>query len=197
MSATVITYTDPMSRWEPGAQDRLSRAAMELYVERGFDDVTVAEIAARAGLTERTFFRHFGDKAEMLFAGGDDFRSIFVNAIVAAQPGPPIEAIATAVYAAAADFEPRRPFVLERQKIINSHSDLMERELLKLSALAEAMSAALRERGVAEPAASLAGWTGLTLFHTSFRTWIETDGRTFESIVTEALAELRVVAAGR
>ncbi|MES2169609.1 MAG: helix-turn-helix domain-containing protein [Actinomycetota bacterium] len=186
-----------MSRWEPGAQERLSRAAMELYAERGFDEVTVAEIAARAGLTERTFFRHFGDKAEMLFANGGNFVAMFVDAIAAAPPGPPLEAVTAGLYAAAADFEPRRPFVLERQKIINSHTDLMERELLKLSALAEAMSVALRDRGVAEPAASLAGWTGLTVFHTSFARWVAaTDGRTFESIITESLAELKVVAAG-
>jgi AcrR family transcriptional regulator len=196
MTATVITYDRVMSRWEPGAQDRLSRAAMELYAERGFDDVTVAEIAARAGLTERTFFRHFGDKAEMLFAGGPSFIEVFTSAIAAAPPGPPLDAVAAAVYAAAADFEPRRPYVLERQKIINSHSDLREREMLKLSKLAEAMSEALRERGVEEPAASLAGWTGLTVFHNAFSRWVSTEGRSFESIVTESLAELKAVAAG-
>ncbi len=183
-----------MSRWEPGAQERLSRAAMELFADRGFDEVTVAEIAARAGLTERTFFRHFGDKAEMLFAGGDGFRALFVDAIASAPPGPPLSAITLGLYAAAADFEPRRPFVLARQKIINSHTDLMERELLKLSALAEAMSSVLAARGVQEPAASLAGWTGMTVFHTSFARWVAaTDGRSFESIITESLAELKVL----
>ncbi|MCU1413565.1 MAG: TetR family transcriptional regulator [Microbacteriaceae bacterium] len=185
-----------MSRWEPGAEERLSRAAMELYSERGFDEVTVAQIAERADLTERTFFRHFGDKAEMLFGGGGHFIALFVDAIASAPPGPPLSAISLGLYAAAADFEPRRPFVLERQKIINSHTDLMERELLKLSALAAAMSAALRDRGVPEPQASLAGWTGLSVFHTSFATWVSSDGRSFESIITESLAELKVVAAG-
>jgi AcrR family transcriptional regulator len=68
-----------MSRWEPDARGRLGQAAIELYVERGFDDTTVADIAERAGLTERTFFRHFADKREVLFAGQDEFQQLFVS----------------------------------------------------------------------------------------------------------------------
>ena len=68
-----------MSRWEPNAPGRLQQAAFELYTERGYDQTTVAEIAARAGLTERTFFRHFADKREVLFEGGDRFRATLVE----------------------------------------------------------------------------------------------------------------------
>ena len=64
-----------MGRWEPDARDRLERAALELFVEHGFDPVTVPEITARAGLTTRTFFRHFADKREVLFADADRCRS--------------------------------------------------------------------------------------------------------------------------
>ena len=71
-----------MSRWEPNARGRLEDAALELYTERGFDETTVAEIAERAGLTERTFFRHFADKREVLFGGQDALLELFVNAIV-------------------------------------------------------------------------------------------------------------------
>ena len=63
-----------MGRWEPDARGRLVKAAMELYGERGFEQTTVAEIAERAGLTERTFFRHFADKREVLFAGAGALR---------------------------------------------------------------------------------------------------------------------------
>ena len=69
MSAAVIGYDQAMGRWEPNARGRLEQAALELYVERGFEQTTVAEIAQRAGLTERTFFRHFADKREVLFQG--------------------------------------------------------------------------------------------------------------------------------
>ena len=70
-----------MSRWEPNARGRLEEAALELYTERGFDETTVAEIAERAGLTERTFFRHFADKREVLFAGSEQFVSQIVDAV--------------------------------------------------------------------------------------------------------------------
>ena len=69
MSVTAIKYDRGMTRWEPNARGRLERAALELYGERGFEQTTVAEIAERAGLTERTFFRHFADKREVLFCG--------------------------------------------------------------------------------------------------------------------------------
>ena len=56
-----------MARWEPDAKGRLAEAALELYAERGYEQTTVAEIAERAGVTERTFFRHYADKREVLF----------------------------------------------------------------------------------------------------------------------------------
>src|SRR2546429_4689207 len=98
-----------MSRWEPNARGRLEQAAMELYGERGFDETTVAEIAARAGLTERTFFRHFADKREVLFGGGDELRELLVSTVAgAADSAAPIEAIAAAIEAAGALLQERR-----------------------------------------------------------------------------------------
>src|ERR1700751_5559727 len=70
-----------MARWEPNARGRLEQAAMELYAERGFDQTTVAEIAARAGLTERTFFRHYADKREVLFYGMEMLRDLLTRAV--------------------------------------------------------------------------------------------------------------------
>jgi len=57
-----------MSRWNPNARGRLEQAAYELFLDRGYEQTTVADIARRAGLTERTFFRHYADKREVLFA---------------------------------------------------------------------------------------------------------------------------------
>src|SRR5665213_3441054 len=104
-----------MVRWEPGSGGRLAQAAMELYVERGFEQTTVADIAERAGLTERTFFRHFADKREVLFSGQDEFLDSFVATVASApDDAPPLEAVAAALQAAATDFEPRRPWSQER-----------------------------------------------------------------------------------
>src|ERR1700712_768834 len=127
MSVTVILYDHVMSRWEPDARGRLALAAMELYLERGFEQTTVAEIAERAGLTERTFFRHFADKREVLFAGQDEFRDMFVKRIAdAPRDLGPLDAVAVGLKGGAADFEPRRPWSLERQKVISANAGLME-----------------------------------------------------------------------
>src|SRR5580700_8583418 len=106
-----------MGRWQPDARGRLEKAAMELYVERGFDETTVAEIAKRAGLTERTFFRHFADKREVLFAGAGALQGLLVGAVADAPAGAaPLEAVATALEAVGALLEERRPYARQRQQ---------------------------------------------------------------------------------
>src|SRR6266404_3495471 len=97
MSAAVVSTIRAMGRWEPNARGRLEQAAMELYRERGFDQTTVAEIAARAGLTERTFFRHYADKREVLFGGSE----MLAERLVAAVAGAPDSATALDVVAIA------------------------------------------------------------------------------------------------
>ena len=146
-----------MGRWQPNARGRLEQAALELYIERGFEQTTVAEIAQRAGLTERTFFRHFADKREVLFAGASSLQELFVNTLAGVpEAAPPIDAVAAALYAAATVFQERREHSRQRQKVIAANPELQERELIKLASLSAALADALRRRGVAEPAASLA-----------------------------------------
>src|SRR5271154_2734028 len=107
-----------MTRWEPNARGRLEQAALELYGERGFEQTTVAEIAKRAGLTERTFFRHFADKREVLFAGGTDLQELLVSAVAnAPATATPMEAVAVAIEAAGTLLQGRREFSLRRQKV--------------------------------------------------------------------------------
>ena len=149
MSVTVITYAVLMVRWEPNARGRLGQAAFELFLERGFEQVTVAEIAERAGLTERTFFRYFADKREVLFAGSEAFQALFVSSVENA-PGsaPPIDAVAAALYAQAAQFMEHPAAVRRRQAIIAAHPELRERELIKLAVVAAAVADdAARSRG--------------------------------------------------
>src|ERR1700742_580470 len=100
-----------MGRWEPGASSRLRTAALELYFERGFEQTTVAEIAERARLTGRTFFRYFADKREVLFAGSSDLQAAMVAALAGAPIGAtPMAAVATALDAAAQMLGDRREF---------------------------------------------------------------------------------------
>jgi AcrR family transcriptional regulator len=173
LSATDIKYHQIMTRWKPDARGRLGQAAMELYGERGFEQTTVAEIAQRAGLTERTFFRHFADKREVLFDGAAALQANLVEGVAAAPAGAaPIQVVAAALRSIVAVFDDRRPFVRERQAIIAAHPELQERELIKLAALAASLAGALHERGVGEPDASLAAQAGIAVFRIGFERWI-------------------------
>ncbi|WP_298795942.1 TetR/AcrR family transcriptional regulator [uncultured Pseudonocardia sp.] len=187
-----------MARWEPNSTGRLQQAAMELFVERGYDQTTVAEIAGRAGLTERTFFRHFADKREVLFLGGEALQELVVKAIAAApDDAAPIDAIATALDAVGAMFEGRRDGSRLRQNVIAAHPELQERELIKMAKLTAAMADTLRARGVPDPSASLAAEAGTAVFRIAFERWVggATDGDLRE-LMRESLTELKSVTAG-
>jgi AcrR family transcriptional regulator len=189
-----------MVRWEPGARERLQAAALELYSAQGFDATTVGEIAERAGLTERTFYRYFADSREVLFDGQDVFRRTFVEGVAAAPAAAsPLEMMVAAL-ASSADFFPneRRPYSRQRQRVIEANPGLQERELLKLASLATLLAAALRERGVPEPSATLAAESGVTVFRVAFDSWLEADDdRTIADIEQELFLQLGTVTASR
>jgi len=187
-----------MGRWEPNARGRLEQAALELYVERGYEQTTVAEIAERAGLTERTFFRHFADKREVLFAGAGALQELLVTAVAGAPDAvAPLEAVAVALEAAGALLQERREYSRRRQSVIDANPALQERELIKLAALASALAGALRRRGVAGPAASLTAEAGIAVFKVAFERWIgETGQSDLPRLIRESLDELRAVTAG-
>ena len=199
MSVAVIKYDRAMSRWEPDARGRLEAAALALYGERGFEQTTVAEIAKRAGLTERTFFRHFVDKREVLFWGAGALQDLLVNAVACApDSAAPIDAVAAALEAVGPLFAERREGARQRQAVIAANAGLRERELIKLASLASAIAAALRRRGVADPAASLAADAGIAVFRVAFERWTsDTSQRDLPHFIRESLDELKAVTAGR
>jgi AcrR family transcriptional regulator len=184
-----------MSRWEPDARGRLQQAAVELYVERGFEQTTVAEIAQRAGLTERTFFRHFADKREVLFWGASALQELFVTKVAGApEATTPLDAVGVALSAAAEVLQERPDYSRERQAVIDANPGLQERELIKMASLGAATAEALRRRGVAEPAASLTAEAGIAVFKVAFERWIRDPGRQeFTALIQDSLAELRAV----
>ncbi len=195
MSVTVITYHRAMGRWEPDARGRLAKAAMALYAERGFEQATVAEIAARAGLTERTFFRHFADKREVLFYGTEMLRDLLVRAVAdAPAPATAMDAVGTALQAAGSVLQENPERARLRDAIVSANAELRERELIKLAALAAAGAGALRDRGIPEPAASLAAETGIAVFKVAFACWISEPGQPdLPGILRESMEELRGV----
>jgi AcrR family transcriptional regulator len=195
MAAADIKYFVGVGRWEPNSRGRLEQAALELYVERGFENTTVAEIAARAGLTERTFFRHFADKREVLFAGSNALEELLANRVEAApQPTAPIDAVLSALEDAGATIQQRGDWSQRRQAVITANAELRERELIKLAALASAMAAALRRRGVKEPAASLAAEAGMAAFKVGFERWVQNPrNRSLPRLIRESLDQLKAV----
>lgn len=185
-----------MSRWKPDARGRLERAALELYNQKGFHATTVSEIAARAELTERTFYRHFADKREVLFPAGNPLADTLADATAAApEQLPPLEAIAHALTEAAPAFEERADLVRQRQTVIAANPGLQERELAKLAALVTALADALRERGVEAPAAALAAEIGMAMFKVAFGRWVtDPDRRPLAQHVRENLDSVKHLA---
>jgi AcrR family transcriptional regulator len=199
MSVTVNTRIEGMGRWQPDSRGRLQEAALALYSERGFDQTTAAQIADRAGLTERTFFRHFADKREVLFGGSALLQERIVAGVTDAPAADgPFDAVARGLDAAASMLgESRRDLALQRQRVIAANPELRERELTKLADYSAAVAAVLRQRGVTEPQATMAAESGMTVLRVAVALWAaEADDRDLAAIMRDSVAKLRAVAAG-
>ena len=186
-----------MGRWEPDARGRLEKAALELYMECGFEQTTVAQIAERAGLTKRTFFRHYTDKRDVLFSGAAFLQDTVVDAVAnTPESAAPIAAVAAGLDAAAGLIGQRRPEARVRHAVIAANPELQERELVKLAWLAGAVAQALRDRGVPDRAASLTAEAGMAAFRIGFEDWItRPEPGDLAAVIRESLDELRAATA--
>jgi AcrR family transcriptional regulator len=165
-----------MPRWEHGSQDRLKQAAMELFEEQGFQDTTAVEIAKRARVTTRTFFRYFSDKQEILFADAEQLRAALAqNILDAADVAEPLHTVTRAL----AEFDWERLGSREaqrrRQAMIASNPGLLERDLIKQHQMADEFCDALQQRGVESDVAELAAHVGTYVFRMSYRQWLAAD----------------------
>jgi AcrR family transcriptional regulator len=185
-----------MARWQPDARGRLRRAALDLYAEHGFDQTTVAQIAERAGLTERTFYRHFSDKREVVFSG--EVHRVLVSTLADAPASmSAMEAVTAALDAAGAVLDERRDMTRRRQAVIAANPGLQEREQIKYATLADDLAEALRGRGVEASSARLAGDAGVAVFRAAFERWIdEEERRDFGRLVRDTLDALAAVVSG-
>jgi len=181
-----------MSRWDPDARSRLERAAYELYLERGFDNVTVADITERVGLKPRSFFRHFPDKREVLFSGSDAFQAKVLAAITEAEPSiGPMDVVAGALAAAGAYLAEYGEPARLRAGIVAASTDLQERELIKMAALSAAITHGLRERGVDDLTATLTAQAGNAVFTTAFQRWVDDRTADFTALFHRTLDDFR------
>ncbi|MEU5092016.1 TetR family transcriptional regulator [Streptomyces sp. NPDC021356] len=187
-----------MPRSGAEARRRLQQAALELYRERGFDQTTTAEIAARAGVNERTFFRHFPDKREVLFDGEADLRAALVRAVAEApEELQPLDALLRAFRTAGRILEENRPFSEPRLAVIAVTPALRERDLAKAASLTDALAEALRQRGVAGRLAGLAAQTGWAAFHHAAQAWIDDPAQSLDAHLLRAFDDLRALSAPR
>lgn len=186
-----------MSRWDPDAEGRLVKAALELFDQQGYAETTVAQIAQSAGLTKRTFFRYFADKREVLFNGSDELAERWTSAIeAAAADARPMTAVMAGLDEIAQFFADRHPFVRTRARVIAANPELQERELIKLQSLAGVIQTALVNRGASVNAAPLASQAGITVFHVAFSRWVEQDDpASLGQLIAESLEDLRAVTA--
>lgn len=162
-----------MPRSGLAARQRLQQAALELYAERGYDATTTADIAERAGVNDRTFFRHFADKREVLFDGQDDLRDELVASVAAAPDDiTPTETLRRAFIDSAHVLEENRAIGVTRRQIIARTPALVERDLAKGAAIASALADALHARGTAREAADLTATVCWATFHHAAAQWI-------------------------
>lgn len=189
-----------MARWEPGARERLVLAAVDLFTEQGYDDTTVAQIAARAGVTKSTFFRHFTDKREVLVAGQETLGQLLREGIADAPAGSsPLTAVSCGLQRASDAMGPLNRELGPRLKAaVAASTELQERDALKSVGLAAAMNEALVARGVPAPAAQVAAELGVLAFKRGFAEWSAREHDPQDELATytqAALDELRAAAA--
>ena len=187
-----------MSRWAPNARERLETAALDLFVESGYEETTVAQIADRAGLNRATFFRHFADKREVLFGGEDLLAGLFADAIRAAPPDATLtECLQAAFDAAEGAMTPQqRAKAAQRVLVVAANTELQERGLLKHARITRSVNGALRERGTDELTARLGAEVGMLAFTIAVERWMKAgNDKPFPSHAAAALTDLQVRAA--
>lgn len=184
-----------MSRWAPDARERLETAALDLFVENGYEDTTVAQIADRADLNRATFFRHFADKREVLFGGEDKLARLFAGAIRAAPADATLTECLQAAFAAAsvAMTPQQRAKAAKRVLVVAANSELQERGLLKHARMARSIADALRERGTDGLTARLGSEVGMLAFTIAVERWMQAgNGEPFALHAAAALSDLQV-----
>ena len=180
-----------MPRWEHGSEERLKQAARELFDQQGFERTSVVEIAARARVTTRTFFRYFADKREVLFAGSDDLRAALIGKVLQVPDGAgPLQVVTGAL--AEFDWEsiaPRRSQRV-RHAIIAANPELLERDLIKQHGITVGIIGALRQRGVDAETAQLAARVGIQVFLTAYQHWLKAGDQPNVATMTDRMMSL-------
>ncbi len=189
-----LCYSSVMSRWQPDAPQRLQQAAIELFLEKGYEGTTVEEIAQRAQLTPRTFFRYFADKREVLFFGTEKFEQAVVIGVHREKSVDPLERVVIAFETVSTEyFDSRAEAVRRRRVIIQSSPELQEREGQKMGRITEQVSAILIGEGLEEKTSRFAVELGVLVFRRAFDQWADSEGMTLAATIRETLGQLHAL----
>ena len=169
---------------------RLRTAALELYAERGFDRTTTAEVATLAGVTERTYFRHFPDKREVIFDGEAALQAAMTGAVAGAPDLSPLGVLRHAFLSLASSVEDDRDLQARQHRVITATPELRERAATKAAHLTEAVTDALERRGTPRPLASLAAACGIEVLSRARHEWLEGSSRSFAALLAGAFDDL-------
>jgi AcrR family transcriptional regulator len=179
-----MTVTDARStlfqvgRWEPDTADRLRRAALELFVEQGYEATTIDDIVAAVGVTQRTFFRHFADKEEVLFDEDASMQMILVDAAGAylrehgtcSDVG--LEAARAATAALARSFEKERVKHRARWQVLSHVPSLQGRQLVKQERWGTELRTVLVDNGIPPPDAAVAVEVASAALRLAYAEWL-------------------------
>jgi AcrR family transcriptional regulator len=156
-------------------QQRIVEAADELFAEKGFDSVSVTDIAARADVGRTTFFRYFGDKAEVVFAHEEEMLEQ-ITQVAANESVAPADTAAEAVeqlrsiVVALCDYASENidGYALHYE-LVEKHLELRAHDALKTQLIADRFAQLLVRRGTSEPTAVFASQVALACYQTARR----------------------------
>ena len=181
-----------MGRWQPNAMERLQQAAWALFLERGYVEVTVAEIAEKAGLTKRSFFNHFADKREVLFAQAPAFEAGVIQHLAEADKAlDPIDAAVSALTLGGLDLASYGNSAQTRRELIASSLELQERNLIKTASLAAAIAVELHGRHVPGRIPTFAAEAAVAVFSAAYDQWADDTTADFPTLMQQSLSDLR------
>ena len=179
-----------MARWDPGTEKRLIEAALALYSDRGYDNVTVTQIAERAGITRRSYFRYFPDKREVLFAGSERLPPAVHQAVLNAdETASPLSATLSALTDVGTELVAHVDHSAERRAVIDASAELAERDRTKLAAVTTAIRDALVGRQTDPNTARMVAQLATIVFENAFDDWIDAKERTDFATCLHAAAD--------
>ncbi|MDQ6726333.1 MAG: TetR family transcriptional regulator [Actinomycetota bacterium] len=175
----------------------LIRSALRQFGRRGFEGVTVEEIAGACDVSPRTFFRYFGSKEDVLFADADVQRAHLMDVLASLPPElPPLRALQAAVLEVAGDYEDQRDALLLRHRIVAAtpslHGRVADRHHCWESEVIAELRRSGRGAGMSELTLRLSVAAATTALGVATDVWIEGKGEgDLRALLSEALDRLR------